>query len=198
MPDTNAADIPRMARRRRRIPLVLTLLCGAGLILGCRAWWADRCYHLAMDRIESQIVGGRYALACRDLTELLSWRADPTGGIVYLLGSCELARGRNEAAAQAWERVAPGSEFSERAIRGRVRLLHDGGQLADVERLIARAAADPRNDRTAVLVLLVPTLTDLGRIDEAVRLVETRWELLNDRGEGRSSRPSSWSGSTST
>ena len=117
-------------------------------------------------------------------TGSLSWKADPTGGIVYLLGSCELARGRTKAADEAWARVVPGSAFSERAIRGRMRLFHESGQFAAAERLINDAAEDPRNDRTALLVLLVPMLSELGRIDEAERLIEDRWEHLNRSGEG--------------
>ena len=109
-----------------------------------------------MEEIESEIMAGRYAIACRNLDKLLSWKADPNGGIVYLLGSCELARGRNQAADEAWARVVPGSAFSERAIRGRMRLFHESGQLAAAEQLINDAAVDPRNDRTALLVLLVP------------------------------------------
>ncbi len=184
MSATNTEEVPGMARSRRRVRLLLAWLGGAGLILGGWGWWTDRRYRGAMDEIESQIVAGRYAIACRDLNTLLSWKSDPTGGIVYLLGSCELARGREHEAAEAWRRVVPGSEFSERAIRGRLRLLHDSGQLAAAERLLEQAAQDRRNDRTAILALLVPTWNELGRVDEAVRLVEARWQHLNERGEG--------------
>jgi enediyne biosynthesis protein E4 len=137
-----------------------------------------------MEEIESEIMAGRYAIACRNLDKLLSWKADRKGGIVYLLGSCELARGRNQAAGEAWARVVPGSAFSERAIRGRMRIIHESGQLAAAERLINDAAPDPRDDRTALLVSLAPIYRELGRIDEAERLIEDRWEHLNALGEG--------------
>ena len=65
-----------------------------------------------------------------------------------------------------------------------MRLCHDSGQLAAAERLIHEAAEDRRNDRTALLVLLVPMFCELGRIDEAERLIEDRWEHLNALGEG--------------
>ena len=65
-----------------------------------------------------------------------------------------------------------------------MRLLHQSGQLAAAERLIHEAAEDRRNDRTALLVSLVPMSCELGRIDEAERLIEDRWEHLNARGEG--------------
>ncbi len=54
-----------------------------------------------MQEIETEIKAGRYAIACRELEKLLSWKSDPKGGIVYLLGSCELARGRPAAAGEA-------------------------------------------------------------------------------------------------
>jgi tetratricopeptide (TPR) repeat protein len=137
-----------------------------------------------MDEIETQIMDGRNALACRNLNKLLSWKADPTGATVYLLGSCELARGSPQAAHKAWARVVPGTAYFEKAIRGRMRLLHEAGQPAAAEQLVFDAANDRRNDRTAVLMSLVPMFRVLGRIDEAERLIEERWEHLNSLGEG--------------
>jgi tetratricopeptide (TPR) repeat protein len=176
--DASVATSPRRWRR------LLALLCGAALVSGGWAWWTDRQYRSAMEEIESEIKAGQYTIACRSLEQLLSWKADPKGGILYLLGSCELARGRTQVAGETWARVVPGSAFSERAIRGRMRLFHDSGQLAAAERLIHDAAADPRNDRTALLVLLVPVFRELGRMEEAERLIEDRWEHLNASGEG--------------
>ena len=73
----------------------------------------------------------------------------------------------------------PGTEFSERAILGRMRLLHDEGRLAEAERLVSEAARDQRNNRTSLMVGLVPIMIDLGRQDEATELIEDRWEDLN-------------------
>jgi thioredoxin-like negative regulator of GroEL len=173
-----------MTKSRRLWGLALAVLCGAGLISGGRAWWTDYRYKSAMEQIEAEVVTGRYATACRNLEQLLSWKADSNGGITYLLGSCELARGRKLAAGEAWARIVPGSAFSERAIRGRMRLLQDAGQLSAAERLINEAAQDRRNDRTTLFVLLVPMFNELGLIDEAARLIEDRWEHLNALGEG--------------
>ena len=128
------------ANGRRRLWLLVFVLCGAGLLAGGWAWWTDRSYQEAMEEIETEIKAGRYAIACRELDKLLSWKSDPKGGIVYLLGSCELARGRTRAAGEAWARVVPGSAFAERAIRGRMRLLRDSGQLAAAEQLVELAA----------------------------------------------------------
>jgi tetratricopeptide (TPR) repeat protein len=173
-----------VAKSRRGWRYLLVSLVGVGLIAGGWAWWTDRRYKRAMEVIESDVVARRYAIACRNLDNLLSWKADPKGGITYLLGSCELARGRNQVASEVWARIVPGTAFSDRAIRGRMRLLNESGQLAAAEQLIIDAARDPRNDRTALLVLLVPVYSDLGRIDEAAQLIEDRWEHLSQKGEG--------------
>jgi thioredoxin-like negative regulator of GroEL len=181
---TKVATAANTTRVRRLWRLLLACLCAAGLVSGCWAWWTDRRYKSAMEEIESEVVVGRYAIACRNLDKLSSWKADPNGEIVYLLGSCELARGRNQAAGEAWARVPPGSTFSEKAIEGRMHLLQASGKLADAERLVRDAAQDPRNDRTALLVLLAPLYSKLGRITEGERLIEDRWEHLNAMGDG--------------
>ncbi len=51
-------------------------------------------------------------------------------------------------------------------------------------RSCAHAAKDPRSDRTALLVLLVPVFKVLGRIEEAERLIENHWEYLNASRQG--------------
>jgi hypothetical protein len=168
----------------RRWKVLIVIAGGVGLVWLGWTWWTDRCYKAAMEEVESAVTAGRYAIACRDLQKLLSWKADPNGGITFLLGSCELARGRDQAAEEAWARIVLGSKFSERALRGRMRLLQDSGRLADAERLIQAAARDRRSDRTALLVMLVPMFSALGRIDEAQRLIEDRWEHLRALGEG--------------
>ena len=95
-----------------------------------------------MLEIEDQMARGRYSAACRNLEALLEWKADVNGELHYLLGWCELARGHIEAAEKAWASVVPGTEFSERAILGRMRLLQNEGRLAKAERLVSEAARD--------------------------------------------------------
>ena len=184
MPVKTVAKDTNMSKNRRLSRLLFGLICGVGLVWGGWTWWSDHLYQSAMDGIEPDILAGRYAIACRKLDKLLSWKADSNGGIIYLLGSCELARGKTKAAGEAWSQVVPGSAFSERAIRGRMRLAYESGQFAAAEKLINDAALDPRNDRTALLVLLVPMLSELGRINEAEQLIEDRWEELNASGKG--------------
>ena len=101
---SDVAKDANMVKNRGRWILVLAALVAMALVAGGWAWWTDRRYKAAMEEIEADIVTGRYAIACRNLDTLLSWRTDWNGGITYLLGSCELARGRSKAAADAWRR----------------------------------------------------------------------------------------------
>ena len=135
-----------------------------------------------MAEVNAAMAAGQYDLAAQNLEQILAWKPD-SDEAAYVLGLCEQAPGRRQAAEAAWARVAPGSAFTRRAIMARLRLLHDSGRLAFVEQLVIDAANDPRNDRTDLLVLLVPIYSQIGRSDEAERLIEGRWEHLNERGE---------------
>ena len=148
------------------------------------AWWTDHRYQSAMEEIESEIVAGRYAIACRNLDKLLSWKADPNGGIAYLLGSCELARGRNQAAGEAWARVVPGSAFSERAIGGGCVSSMNPGNLPPPSGSSTTPPWIPAMIGRPCSCCSCRCISELGRIDEAERLIEDRWEHLNASGEG--------------
>jgi enediyne biosynthesis protein E4 len=160
------------------------LLVGALLIIGGWILWTQLRYKQAILEVEDHIAQGRYSAACRNLEALLVQQADVNGGLLYQLGFCELARGHIEATEKAWASIEPGTDFSERAIRGRMLLLQNEGKIAQAERLVIKAANDRRNDRTSLMVLLVPILIDLGRQDEATELIEDRWANLNARGHG--------------
>ena len=160
------------------------LLVGAGLIIGGWILWTQLRYKQAILEIEDHIAKGRYSAACRNLEALLVQKADVNGWLLYQLGFCELARGHIEATEKAWASIEPGTEFSERAILGRMLLLQNEGKIAEAERLVSEAANDRRNNRTSLMVLLVPIMIDLGRQDEATELIEDRWEDLNALGQG--------------
>ncbi len=63
-------------------------------------------------------------------------------------------------------------------------LLQEAGQLAAAEQLVCSAAADPRHERTGLMLLLVPMYAELGRAHEAASLIVERYEHLNNLGEG--------------
>jgi enediyne biosynthesis protein E4 len=175
----------RLPKSRRPVRLVLAFFFVVGVSLGGWVWWADRSYRNAIMQIELEMANGRFATAARSLTKLLVRQPD-SGEAAILLARCEQERGRHEAAARALARVAPGSVFSHRAILARMRLAHDKGQFAAAEQIVNTAAEDPRNDRSHARFLLVPIYSQLGRLDEAERLIEERWEHLNQTGEGAS------------
>jgi hypothetical protein len=181
---SHSASEAGTARSRRRRAVLRALAGSAGVFWAAWDWWSYHRSRSALADVGSEVVAGRNALACSKLDELLSWKDDPTGELHFLLGSCEVARGRLTAAAEAWSRVPPGSAFSEKAIRARMGILLDSKQHSAAERLVRHAAEDPRNDRTAVLVMLVPVFKEQGRIEEAERLIEERWESLNAVGKG--------------
>ena len=170
---------------RRRRGLALTVVVAGLLIWGGWDWWARQSYRAAIAEIDKEMAAGKFGAAARNLEKLLTWNAN-SDEAAYLLGICEQARGRKDEAATAWARVAPGSAFAHRAILARMRLLYDDGQCARAEQLINDAADDPRNDKTDLRVLLVPIFAQLGRIDEAQRLLRERWHALNSAGEGAS------------
>jgi enediyne biosynthesis protein E4 len=165
--------------------LVLAILFAGGVIWGGWLWWSDRSYRNAIMQIELEMANGRFGTAARSLTKLLEQEPD-SGEAAVLLARCEQERGRPEAAARALARVAPGTVYSHRAILARMRLAHDKGQFAAAEQIVNAAAEDPRNDRSHTRFLLVPIYSQLGRLDEAERLIEERWEHLNETGEGAS------------
>jgi thioredoxin-like negative regulator of GroEL len=176
-----------MSKNRRRWRYLLALLLAAGLLWVASALRQRRRDRSAFAEIEAEMNNGRFGIAARKLSELLP-RRPVSDQAAYLLGTCEKARGRYQAATEAWARVTPGSEFSCQAVQARVRLAEDNGRFADAERLVNEAAQDPRSERTELLVMLVPLFSQLGRLDEAERLVEARWEHLKAIGEEASER----------
>ncbi len=171
--------------RRRRWWLTLSFLSASGLLWGGLAWWDDHHYRDAIARIELEMANGRFNVAARHLGDLLRQEPEAEEAAV-LLGRCHKEGGRIRDADAAFARVAPGSPFAHQAILARMRLAHDQGRFARAEEIIAEAAADPRNDGPYTRFLLVPIYGQLGRLDEARRLIEERWQELRRIGEGGS------------
>jgi tetratricopeptide (TPR) repeat protein len=172
----------------QRWMLALGLVMAAVLLLwGGWKWWEIRHYRRAMARIQEEIDQGLPALAARELVDLLA-RNPGSDEAAYWLGVCEKMRGRPQAAAQAWDMIPPGSMFWPRAIEGRMTLELDRGRLADAEQLIKNLNEDLHGSLSDASILLGPIYSHQGRIEEAKRLIEARWDHLNKVGEGASEK----------
>ena len=184
-------------RGRQRKWLALSFLSAAGLLWGGMAWRDDLNFRDAIARIELEMANGRFNVAARRLGELLQQEPEAEEAAV-LLGRCQKECGRIGAADTAFARVAPGSPFAHQAILARMRLAHDQGLFARAEEIIEEAAADPRNDGPYARFLLVPIYAQLGRLDEATRLIEGAGKTCGERAKAPRVPPSIWSGCTSS
>jgi thioredoxin-like negative regulator of GroEL len=87
-------------------PKSLLALAIAGLIWGGWKWSEVWHYHKTLARIEDMMERGLHSLAAKDLGELLD-RNPGSDEVAFLLGTCEKARGRSQAAAEAWANSTP-------------------------------------------------------------------------------------------
>ena len=166
--------------------LVLGVFVSVLLWSGWRAWDVRR-YRKAMAEIDEAMDLGRNGIAARELQALLSWKPG-SDEAWYLLGVCEASRQRQrqQAAEEAWSRISPGSKFAPQAIQGRMQIQIDLGRLAEAEQIVNNGLADPRIDGSGLPLLLAPVYCLEGRVEETLQLLETRWEDLNQAGEGAS------------
>ncbi len=164
---------------------MLLTLVAAAVLWGGWKWWDVRHYRRAMAEIEEEMENGLHGTAARNLTALLARRPNSDEAL-YLLGTCEMARGRTQSASEAWARVTPDSVFAPRAILGNMQIEMERGSFVKAEQIIKDALDDPRIDRSSLPILLGPIYCQQGRLDETLRLIESRWEALNQVGEGHS------------
>ena len=100
------------------------------------------------------------------------------GELQFLLGACEQALGRPEAAEAAWSRVANTSPFAGHAAMLRVRLLLKRERFAEAEDLLQiglRASGQHAIEARETLVHLFKLE---GRFDETRTLIEDGWQTL--------------------
>lgn len=181
-------DRGQAGRRSSSRVLGIVAAVAAMIVAGAAGWrtWQVHRYREAMSGIESEMAAGRYARAIHDLTAGLRTSLDPDRSR-YLIGVCEQTRGRTPEAEAAWSSVAVDSPYFGRAVLGRTELLIGRGRLAEAEALIRRAAeAQGDAEGSGLWMLLVPTLVEEGRSDEAAHMIERRWRHLRSTGEGGS------------
>ncbi len=176
-------------RERRRHPMALwpPVVIAWGMIWGGWKWWELRNDRRAYAAIRGDIQAGRPGHAVKKLTAILSRKPDSDEAI-YLLGTCEKARGRAEVAAEVWSRIQPGSQFTAQAIQGRMEVEIQRGRLSGAERLLKQAMEDPRIDGAGLPVFLGLVYCQQGRVTEAEQLIEAAWDRLDASGDGHSER----------
>jgi enediyne biosynthesis protein E4 len=165
--------------------------CGAGglLILGWGAIWVvpEWRFQAGLKKARADIDSKQFDAASRWLTSQSAGRrnqAEP----VFLLGMCEDAAGRHEAAVSAWARVPLGSPRGLSAAIARARTLAtDLGRFADAEDDLAAVVAHGGPRAIPHRYLLNQLFYWEGRQDEMRRLVQERWSSSPNRiGELRS------------
>jgi thioredoxin-like negative regulator of GroEL len=169
---------------RWRLALLLVLVAGGSLWVGWKRWDVYR-NRRTMEEIEEEMENGLHATAAQKLISVLDRQPDSDQAL-YLLGTCEMERGRMQSAAEAWTRVAPGSQFAPRAIMAMMQIEKKRGRFTAAEKIIKDALNDPRIDRSTLPILLGPMWCLEGRLDETLRLIESRWQALCQDGAGAS------------
>ena len=147
-----------------------------------RAWR----YRTALVEIREQVQAGRHGVAARNLAAVLAWEPG-SDEAAYLLGVCEKARGRTEAGRGS---LGPGpTRLSVRRPGDRWAgppCWSIAGGSPTPSGSSRRALSDPRIDGFDLRRFLAPLYWQEGRVEEARRLVEANWEVLNRAGRGGS------------
>jgi enediyne biosynthesis protein E4 len=124
---------------------------------------------------------GLHSLAANELTTLLD-RYPSSDELTFLLGTCERARGRSQAAAQAWASIPQRSSLAFHALEGRMQLELSEGRLTAAEQLIKEACEDPVPINPDPSILLGPIYCQEGRVREAMQLIEALWRRHDESG----------------
>ena len=142
-------------------------------------------FRTTIARVEDEIERGLVSRAASDLAELIA--AYPgSDEAAFLLGACEKARGRPEAAVEAWTKVPLDSTFAFRVIEGLVELKLEQGRLSEAEQLVLGTREDPRYAGPDVSILLGAIYSHEGRLSESLQLIEALWQRHNESGEAAS------------
>jgi tetratricopeptide (TPR) repeat protein len=161
------------------------LLVVAGIAAAAAAWGTAR----AVDswRVRSVLEQAKRRLDARSPAEARRLLADAAarwpgeGEVEFLLGACEQALGRPDAAEAAWSRVPADSPFAGHAAMLRVRQLLKRDRFAAAEELLPaalRASGDHAIEAREALVVLLKLE---GRFDELRAVVQGGWDSYPDR-----------------
>src|SRR5262245_56202628 len=161
------------------------LLAVAGIALMAAAWEAAR--FVDSWRIRSILEQAKRRLDARSPAEARRLLADAAarwpgeGEVEFLLGACEQALGRPDAAETAWSRVPADSPFAGHAAMLRVRLLLKRDRFAAAEELLPVALRASGQHAIEARETLVVLLKLEGRFDELRTVVQGGWDSYPDR-----------------
>ena len=166
-----------MTRRAKRGALVAGgLVIAGGLAWGLLSWWSGR----ALEDASRDYAAGRYDAARGRLATLEAFwpgRAE----VALLLGLCERAAGRPDAALAAWSRVPPGSAMADQAAQLRAETAQDQGRLAVAEAVLVAALRRSGPHAIELRHTLSQLLGKQGRVEEVRTLLEQNWRALCQR-----------------
>jgi enediyne biosynthesis protein E4 len=156
-------------------PVLFLTLATAGLVWSGWKWSRIRHERHILAQAQNTLEAGFPGLAAKDLIELLE-RNPGSAEAAFLLGNCEQARGRPQAAALAWAKVASGSPFAFRALEARAQQECTLGRFTEAERIIIEAGKSSQAISPDPRVLLGPIYCQVGRIMDAMELIEALWQ----------------------
>jgi thioredoxin-like negative regulator of GroEL len=162
---------------------LVVVILGAGL--ASAAWGTARAvdswrYRASLERAKARIASGSPAEARRLLAEAET-RWPREGELTFLLGACEQALGRPDAAVAAWSRVPADSPFAGNAAMLRVRLLLKSDRFAAAEELLPVALRASGQHAIEARETLVALFKLQGRFAEVRTLCQEGWDSYVDR-----------------
>jgi len=155
---------------------VTALFAAWGTARGVDSWR----YRACLEQAKARIASGSPAAARRLLAESAArWPGE--GELEFLLGACEQALGRPQAAEAAWSRVPNDSPFAGHAAMLRVRLLMKRDRFAAAEELLPAALRASGQHAIEARETLVELLKREGRFAELRTLIQEGWDTYPDR-----------------
>jgi predicted Zn-dependent protease len=119
-----------------------------------------------IDSAKQEMASGLYNAARKRLVELRNSGAG-RGEVEYLLGMCELRKGRRDLALAAWEQVLPASPFAVLAANQRALVLMEAGQFTSAEAILQAARPIATGTDSLQLLKTLGMLYEIeGRTDE--------------------------------
>ena len=132
-----------------------------------------------LDHAKKEMAAGLYNAARRALAEL---RQSPAGRgeVEYLLGLCELQKGRRDEALAAWEQVPHSSPFAVPAAIQRARVSMEAGQFTGAEAILEAARPSATGTDSLQLLKTLGMLYEIeGRTQEMRTSIIESWQYTD-------------------